>query len=374
MKLIIYGDIGGSGGYVRYCKGLLGNGCIPKDIDVWFICSEPFYKKLTPLDPEIHIITHPWMTSNYRLQRYFWYLWIYPSIIRKINPDVEFYPSGQLRVYLRKALTVATCHNLLLFDAKELNRIENKNEQYSFQKYRKNQSHSFIRSSAIIFLSEYSKQVVTKELPQIKQSIVISHGLDPIFLRQVGRSYELQSRIKLLYVSPYYHYKHQLEVVKAIQLLRNSTRLNICLDLIGGGDSSAAIELNKYVHDNNINDFIFIKGSSTYTNLVKEYDSADIFIFASSCETFGITILEAMGARLPIACSNKTGLSEILKDAGLYFDPENPQNISDIIYELINNLSLRKALGERAYQYALDYTWQRCAKETFSYIKKIKNR
>lgn len=371
MKIIIYGDIGGSGGYIRYCKGLLGSNAIPKDLEVWFICSLPFYGKLAPLDPEIHVITHLWMTSKYRLLRYLWYLWVYPRLVRKIKPDVEFYPSGQLRAYLRKALTIATCHNLLLFDAKELDRIDDKSEQQFFQAYRKNQVRSFQKSDAIIFLSKHSQEVVRNDIYGIKQSTVIAHGLDSVFLIPNTRSYEFGKRITLLYVSPFYHYKHQIEVVKAVQLLRISKGFDICLNLIGGGNSSAALQLHKYVENENIQEFVFVNGNVNYADLLKEYRAADIFIFASSCETFGITILEAMGARLPIACSNRTGLSEILKDAGVYFDPEDPNSILEAVQIIISDINLRKTLAERAYRYALDYTWQRCALETFGYIKNL---
>jgi glycosyltransferase involved in cell wall biosynthesis len=348
----------------------LGSNSIPKDIEVWFICSNPFYEKLAPLDSKIHVITHPWMISKYRLHRYLWYLWVYPRIVRKIKPDVEFYPSGQLRVYLRKALTIATCHNLLLFDAKELERIDDKSEQHYFQTYRKNQILSFKKSNAIIFLSNHSQVVVCNEIPEIKESTVIAHGLDSIFLIPNKRTYKFGNKIKLLYISPYYHYKHQIEVVKAVQLLRFSTGLDIYLNLIGGGNSTAAKELDEFVKKEKIQDFVFVNGNLNYEDLLKEYRSADIFVFASSCETFGITVLEAMGARLPIACSNRTGLSEILKDAGVYFDPEEPESIAESIKKLISNIELRATFGERAYQYALDYTWERCASETFKYIKK----
>lgn len=370
MKLVIYGDIGGSGGYVRYCKGLLASKAIPNDVVVWFICSKPFFEKIAPLDPQIHVITHPWLVSNNRLKRYLWYLWIYPGLIKKIKPDAEFYPAGQLRAYFREAVTITTCHNLLLFDRKELGRIEDVSEYKYFKNYSKSQASSFLKSNAVIFLSKYSQEVVCKELQGIKQSAIIAHGLDSIFLIPGKRTYEFEGKIKLLYVSPYYHYKHQIEVVKAVQLLRVSTGLDICLNLIGGGNSSAALELNDYVKNENIHDFVFVNGNVNYEDLLKEYRSADIFIFASSCETFGITILEAMGARLPIACSNRTGLSEILKDAGVYFDPEDPVSIAESIQKLISDIELRATLGERAYQYAMDYTWERCASETFNYIKK----
>ena len=371
MKLIIYGDIGGSGGYVRYCKGLLTSKAIPNDLEVWFICSLPFLKEIAPFDSKVHVIAHPWIVSRYRLLRYLWHLWIFPRIVKKIEPDIEFYPSGQRRVYLRKAISITTCHNLLLFDKKELDRIGNVSEYKYFQKYRNSQANSFLKSSGVIFLSRYSQEVVSKELDGIQQSTIIAHGLDSIFLIPDKRSYQFENKIKLLYVSPYYHYKHQIEVVKAVQLLRVSMGLDIYLNLIGGGNSSAALELNEYVKNENIQEFVFVNGKVNYKDLLKEYHSADIFIFASSCETFGITILEAMGARLPIACSNRTGLSEILKDAGVYFDPEDPLSIAESIRKLISDIELRMTLGERAYKYAVDYTWERCASETFNYIKKM---
>ena len=368
MRLVVYGDIGGSGGYVRYCKGLLSNKAIPHKVEVWFISSLSFYEQLAPLDSQIHIITHPWIDSKNRLLRYLWHLWIYPRIVRKIKPDVEFYPSGQLRVFMRKALTIATCHNLLLFDQNELDKIDDVKEHNFFLKYRKNQTASFLKSDAIIYLSRYSKEIVSKELGGIQSGKVISHGLDAFFIMHEERSYEVNGAINLLYVSPYYHYKHQLEVVKAVQILRISTGLDICLNLIGGGNSSAALELNNYVRNEHIHDFVFVKANMNYPDLLNEYRVSDIFIFASSCETFGITILEAMGARLPIACSNRTGLSEILKDAGVYFDPEKPESIAEAIQEYLMDMELRKTLGERAFNYALGYTWERCASETFDYI------
>jgi glycosyltransferase involved in cell wall biosynthesis len=371
MRIIVYGDLGGSGGYIRYCKGLFGSKSTPKDIELWFICSKPFYQQLQPLDPEIHIITHPWMKSNYRIHRYLWYLWIYPRIVKKIKPNAEFYPLGQLRVYLRKALTITTCHNLLLFDERELELIEDKKEQLSFQSYRKNQIRSFQKSNGVVYLSNHSQKVVNKHIGGIKKSMVISHGLDPIFLLPESRLYNFKNSIKLLYVSPFYNYKHQIEVIKAVKLLRVSTRLDIRLNLIGGGKSTYAFKLEDFIKKSDFHDFIIISANMNYEDLVKEYRSADMFIFASSCETFGITILEAMGSRLPIACSNRTGLPDILKDAGVYFDPEDPKSIAEALQKLIQDKELRKTLGERAYRYSLDYTWERCASETFNYIKKL---
>ena len=371
MKLLIYGDIGGSGGYVRYCKGLLSTKSIPKNTEVWFISSRAFYEKLAPLDENIHIVTHPWIDSTNRILRYLWHLWVYPNLVKKINPDIEFYPTGVVRVYLRKALTIAACHNLLLFDEVELKGIKDKRELKMLNSSMKTQKRSFLQSAGVIFTSAYSKKMINREVPGIKDSTVIENGLDAQFLSSQPRSYNVGSQINLLYVSPYYHYKHQVEVVKAVQLVRLSSSLDIRLNLFGGGVSSGAIKLKDFVASENAGDYVTVGGNVHYKDLIKEYARTDIFIFASSCEAFGITILEAMGARLPIACSDRTGLPEILKDAGVYFNPEDPASIASAINTLITDEDLRKTVGEKAYKYALDYTWERSANQTFNYIQKI---
>lgn len=371
MKLLVYGDIGGSGGYIRYCKGLFGSNMIPKDMQVWFVCSLSLYEKLKPLDSHIKVITHPWILSDKRYQRYLWHLWVYPRLVRKIKPDIEFYPSGQLRVYLRKACTITTCHNLLLFDKKELDRLDDQQEYQYFMQSRKRQADSFRKSEGTIFLSDYSQTMVCSEVPGIKNTSIIAHGLDRDFLIPEKRSYEFSGPVKLLYVSPYFHYKHQIEVVQAVQILRRETGLDFHLKLIGGGTSSYSKKLRSYIESVNSEQFVTIKDKVEYADLLREYAMSDIFIFASSCETFGITLLEAMGARLPVACSNQTGLSGILKDAGVYFDPDKPESIALAIKEISDNMTLRQALGEKAYTYALPYTWEQCATETFKYISEI---
>jgi glycosyltransferase involved in cell wall biosynthesis len=78
-----------------------------------------------------------------------------------------------------------------------------------------------------------------------------------------------------------------------------------------------------------------------------------------------------MGAKMPIACSDKTGLSEILKDAGIYFNPEDTLSIINALMTLLDDKNLRKILGEKAYKYASEYTWEKCAVNTFNYIKEV---
>ena len=371
MKVLVYGDIGGSGGYYRYCKGLFSSGAIPKDVIVYFVTSESFHEKLGVLDENVHVVKHDWIDNPSRIKRYLWYLWVYPRLVRKLNPDLEFYTTGRLRVYLRSAVTVATCHNLLLFDNQEINRISNKSERVYFIKTRKKQIKSFKKSDALIFLSNHSRDVILPQIDHNKRNAIIGHGLDNNFITKYDRKYDLGDQINILYVSPIFHYKNHLNVVKAFQILKNEANLNLHLKLVGGGNSSAYNELEEYIQTNELNNFITFKQFVDTNGLINEYISGDLFVFASSSETFGITLLEAMGAKLTIACSSRTGLPDILKDAGVYFDPFDVSSIVSALKKIIQNQNEREKLGQKAFDYSKEYTWEKCSKETFDFLRTI---
>ena len=95
---------------------------------------------------------------------------------------------------------------------------------------------------------------------------------------------------------------------------------------------------------------------------------ADLFVFASSCETFGIALLEAMAVGIPIACSSRSSLPETLKDAGEYFDPYDSQSIGLAIRQLTDDPSRRTQLAKRAKELAASYSWSRCARETWQFV------
>jgi glycosyltransferase involved in cell wall biosynthesis len=82
-------------------------------------------------------------------------------------------------------------------------------------------------------------------------------------------------------------------------------------------------------------------------------------------------LLESMAAGLPIACSNMGPMPEMLGEAGVYFNPEQPDRIALAIRQLIDSRQLRADLAELAFQQAQLYSWQRCAAETFNFLAQV---
>ena len=111
----------------------------------------------------------------------------------------------------------------------------------------------------------------------------------------------------------------------------------------------------------------------TYTELHALYADADLCVFASSCETFGQILTEAMSAGLPVACSNRSAMPELLGDAGVYFDPENSLDIARALRELIDLPELRTEKAWASFERAKTYSWARCARETFGFLAEIAN-
>lgn len=372
MKLLVYGDIGGSGGYVRYCKGLFGHGFVPTGFEVFFVCSDRFAAQLRPMDRAVQIFSHSWMDSPHRWQRYLWHLLLYPYLVHKLRPDVEFYPSGQLRVLTRHPIAVTTCHSLLLHDPAELASFP-ESERAGFAKYGRRQKRWFSRATGIIFPSDYSHRMLASTTPGFGRSVTIPHGLDKNFSGAGTRSYVLCSPITILYVSPVLPYKHHREVIVAIKLLRETSGLDIRLRLVGGGEARQMKELDDFISESGCASYVANVGIVPYGSITGEYETADIFVFASSCESFGITLLEAMGAGLPIACSNRSGLPEMLGEGGVYFDPDDSRSIAGAIERLLESEDMRRELGQKALSLSGNYSWERTAYLTFDFIQRLYN-
>ena len=84
-----------------------------------------------------------------------------------------------------------------------------------------------------------------------------------------------------------------------------------------------------------------------------------------------VTLIEAMAIGLPIACSDRGPMPEVLRDGGVYFDPEDAESIARAIEALIRDPGLRMSVAKRAKGLSGQYSWARCAAETWSFLKAV---
>jgi len=236
------------------------------------------------------------------------------------------------------------------------------------------QNRAMRSSKGVIFLTNYAKEIIQKNTGNLKNNIVIPHGVGDKFKEQVYTPKQLlmeTSSIQCIYVSNTAMYKHQWNVVKAIADLRLKG-FPIQLILAGGGNGKSRELLNKEIEKSDPNsDFVRILEFVSPDEMPNLLAKTDISIFASSCENLPITLLESMAVGLPIACSERGPMPEVLKDAGVFFDPENSDSIGLAIERLIKNDSERILNAKRAKELALKYSWKSCSDLTWNYL--IKN-
>ena len=121
---------------------------------------------------------------------------------------------------------------------------------------------------------------------------MIPHGI--IQAEKVKKEYRFNETIRMLYASTVKQYKHQWDLIEVVGQLRQQG-FPLELHLIGSGDRAALKRMRESIqkHDQ-FGEFVQYHGGLTHSATLQWYAEADLFAFPSSCETFGISLLEAM--------------------------------------------------------------------------------
>lgn len=93
-----------------------------------------------------------------------------------------------------------------------------------------------------------------------------------------------------------------------------------------------------------------------------------VYVQPSITEGFGLPILEAMRAGVPVVSSNGGALPEIVGDAGLLFDPLDVSDLSDKLSKVLSNLKLRKQLITKGHLRIKNFSWEKAARETYNIL------
>lgn len=290
--------------------------------------------------------------------------------------DIFFSPFGNYIGNNRPYVSMS--RNMLMFE-------RNERKKFGFGYYRLKlklgsivNKISLKNSSAIIFISNYARKSISKQINIDNKNIkTIYHGISPEFKKKPIKQkklikYSFDKPFKLLYVSNILPYKYHFNLVSTIIKLRKKN-LPISLTLVGKIDhKKSGFALNKIINNNSDNTSYIKWHQNVSLNSVKSfYHESDAFIYASSCENMPNILIEAMSSGLPIICSNKGPMKEFLKNGGLYFDPTDKKDLEYKLEFFIKNPNLREKLQRTSFELSKKYSWQRCANETADFLKSI---
>lgn len=202
-----------------------------------------------------------------------------------------------------------------------------------------------------------------------------------------------EDKIEVIYLAPHERFKQmKLEIPGFISspfILSDNIRSDIIemyyklkkrgvehkLIIFGGGNVNELekTELGKIIGDLNLQNDIIFAGYVSDNDLLKLYNTADLYIRPSWYEGFGLPPLEAMACGCPVIVSNVASLPEVVGDAGILVDPYNINEWADVIYDVLINDGLRQDMIKKGLTRAKMFSWQKTAKETVKVYESVYN-
>lgn len=271
---------------------------------------------------------------------------------------------------------VTMVRNFLPFEKVECDRYKYSMLWFRFLYLGFVQVFSFKRAKGLIHISHKTDEVINGlvDLSGVQQT-TIHHGLNERFhlaprAQREFESFTDENPVRLLYVSPINYYKHQDKLVQAVAMVR-AKGIPIRLDLVGPAFPGASDVYNRVVDEcDPERSWVHWHNEVPYHEVQDYYRDADLYACMSSCETFGMILLEAMASGLPILCSNKSALPEIQGGTCPEVDPEDIQAVAEGLERMVRDRALRETSAHDAYERAKIFSWRKCADGTFEFLAK----
>lgn len=373
-KIVIDASRNKSGGAIIYLKNFIKHLNLDNtEFREVIIFSHKFILDQIPNRSFLTKKSHPLLEMNIFFQ-IIWQLIYLPFFLKKNDIDILY--STDSSTFCNYSKSIIFNQDILSFDKQSLNEIPFGLEKIRLYLIKLLQIYSLNNAKEIIFLSKYTHKTIAKHLRNKIKYNIIHHGIEESFkkfipknLKKLEWNYKLKKKIKIVYVSPLFIYKNHETVVKAYSCLKKKYE-NLEIKFIGNYKHNLGL-YNDIIKKNPLINKSNFTGQVNRKTLIKNLTDSDIFIFASSTETFGISLLEAMVLGLPIVCSNKSSLPEILQNGGLYFNPKNYIQLCNQIELLIKDERIRKKKSEQAIKLALKFSWDKNTEQFCKILNKL---
>ena len=291
------------------------------------------------------------------------------EIIQKINPDIihiqgTHFPYSNIAAFFqRKYCTLLTVHGIMAKEIKFRKRI-------SFFKnivFLLLERYAIFKVQNIIAVSLHVKNVIS-EMTQSKIH-VIPNGID---FEGIQNIHPLKSTEHpcILFIGELVKVKGVTSLIKAIPIIKKAIPT---IRVFIGGAGPQEEELKKLVKELNVEENVeflgFVSGDEKYSY----YKSADLCVFPSRYETFGIVCLEAMACGKPVVASNVGGIPFLVEEGkiGLLFESGNVNELAERVITLLKDKELREKMGEAGRERAKEFAWDKIAEQTVEVYKEI---
>jgi len=302
---------------------------------------------------------------------YIWFEWRIPAVLKQIGADVFISTDGYLS--LRSSIpTLLVIHDLAFENMPgSIPWLTRKYYQYFTPKY----AH---KAKRILTVSEFSKKDMMKlyDIPAAKIDIA-PNAANPLFKPfgddaiQDERKQRSDAHPYFLFVSALQPRKNLPGLLLAFDVFKQRYPQNKTKLIVAGSRYKLNREIDaalKYIVHS---DEVIFTGHLPQNDLVRLVGAALALVYVSFFEGFGIPIIEAMQAGVPVICSNTSSMPWVAGNAALLVNPDNTNEISDALEKISNDKVLRQQLIKKGIERAKMFSWEKTATIMWKAIKKL---
>lgn len=293
-----------------------------------------------------------------------------PKLIGQLNPDLVHFPHFNVPL-LYDGKFVVTIHDLIHQNF-VMRRVTTLNPLfYKFKQlgYKKVFEGAVRKSAKILVPSNFVKKQLVKNWIVDNDKVVVTYEAVDEKIINIKKRIKNSDRNNILknlqinkpylfYVGNAHPHKNVEGLIKTFRLLKKRfPRLSLVLS---GSDHYFWQRLK----EENPDPGILYTGFISDEQLVILYKEATAFVLPSLEEGFGIPVLEAFASSCPVVVSDRGSLPEVGRDAALYFDPLDIDDMTEKISQVIKDEKLRQKLTEKGLKRYKDFSWKTLAEKT----------
>lgn len=297
-----------------------------------------------------------------------------PNLIK--NNDLELYHIPQNGIgypFDYNINTVVTIHDLIPYIMPET-----VGSGY-LKRFLKDMPKIIENSKSILTVSEYSKKDILKFFKGYPEDKIFVTPLsanneftpmDKIKCRELIQNKFNFKDPYILYIGGFSARKNVKGLINAFFKIKNNLSKKYKL-VLGGSLKDEGINLKNYCDTLNLSEDVIFTGFLENSDLPILYNGAEIFVYPSYYEGFGLPPLEAMKCNTPVITSNTTSIPEVTKDSAILIDPLIEDELSQSMFNLLENHDLRNNLIKKGYKRSLQFSWRQTAMKTLNAYEKI---
>lgn len=229
------------------------------------------------------------------------------------------------------------------------------------------------RADKIIVISEHTKNDLVEHYSCPEEKIVVTHlGCDSKFRLIENEEKKTEMAAKYGLKKPFIFNVGSIEprkniigLIRAYAGLKDSYREEFDL-VIAGGRGWLNSSIYKEVEKLEINDNVKFIGYVDEEDLPYLYNLAEVFVYPSFYEGFGLPILEAMVCGCPVITSKVSSMPEVGGEAVLYVDPKETGIIKEALESLLDDEKKRGEMIDVGFKQVKNFSWEKCAKQTLA--------